>query len=165
VNQKGEIQPIGGANEKIEGFYDVCVSRGLTGKQGVMIPALNAHELMLRKDIVAAVKKKKFHIWAIRTIDEGLELLTGKKAGQWLPGKGFQPNSVHDLVDRGRRRFHARLHDAEDGRWPEHPQDDKHKPAQKPKPEKPPRKPPKPPRPRRRRGQKREGGCAGGPTP
>ena len=156
VNQKGEIQPIGGVNEKIEGFYDVCVSRGLTGKQGVMIPALNAHELMLRKDIVDAVKKKKFHIWAIRSIDEGLELLTGKKAGQWLPGKGFQPNSVHDLVDRGLRHFHDRLHDSEDGRGPEQqPQDDKPKPVQKQKPEKPPRKPPKPPRRRRRRGQKR----------
>ena len=148
VNQKGQIQPIGGVNEKVEGFYDVCVSRGLTGKQGVMIPALNAHELMLRKDIVDAVKRKRFHIWAIRTIDEGLEVLTGRKAGRWLPGKGFEPDSVHDLVDRGLRHFHDRLHDSEDGRAEPAPEIHKH--IHKPAADKPPRKPPKPPRRRRR---------------
>jgi predicted ATP-dependent protease len=152
IDQKGQIQPIGGVNEKIEGFYDVCVSRGLTGKQGVMIPALNAHELMLRKDVVDAVKRRRFHIWAIRTIDDGLELLTGKKAGDWIPGKGFELNSMHDLVDHGLRHFHDRLHESEDGRGEPAP-DEKHKPVAKQKAEKPPRKPPKPPR--RRRRQKR----------
>ncbi|HEU4928905.1 MAG TPA: ATP-binding protein [Candidatus Krumholzibacteria bacterium] len=153
IDQKGQIQPIGGVNEKIEGFYDVCASRGLTGKQGVMIPALNVHELMLRKDVVDAVKRKRFHIWAIRTVDEGLALLTGKKAGEWIPGKGFEPNSMHELVDHGLRHFHDRLHDSEDGHGEPLPME-KHKPVAMP-PEKPPRKPPKPPRRRRRRGQKR----------
>jgi len=81
VNQKGEIQPIGGVNQKIEGFFDVCRARGLTGRQGVMIPQLNIPELILRKDVVKAVAEGKFHIWPVKTIDEGIELLTGVPAG------------------------------------------------------------------------------------
>ncbi|MCK7467452.1 MAG: hypothetical protein MZU91_04520 [Desulfosudis oleivorans] len=81
VNQKGEIQPIGGVNQKIEGFFDVCRARGLTGGQGVMIPQLNVPELILRKDVVKAVAEGKFHIWPVKTIDEGIELLTGVPAG------------------------------------------------------------------------------------
>lgn len=99
VNQHGEIQPIGGVNLKIEGFYDVCRARGLTGTQGVLIPLQNVKDLMLRHDVVDAVTKKQFHIYAIRTIDEGIEILTGKPAGRPLPGGKFTPRSVHALAD------------------------------------------------------------------
>ena len=82
VNQNGEIQPIGGATYKIEGFFDLCKMRGLTGKQGVLIPVQNVKTLMLREDIVDAVREGKFHIYPVRTIDEGIELLTGVPAGE-----------------------------------------------------------------------------------
>ncbi|MBP5353119.1 MAG: AAA family ATPase [Alphaproteobacteria bacterium] len=82
INQFGEIQPIGGVNEKIEGFFDVCVHSGLTGKQGVIIPRTNVDNLMLRSDIVQAVEEGKFTIYAIDTVDDGIEILTGKKAGK-----------------------------------------------------------------------------------
>lgn len=81
VNQHGEIQPIGGVNEKIEGFFHVCKAKGLTGKQGVIIPATNVPHLMLHDYVIDAVKANKFHIYAVATIDEGIELLTGIKAG------------------------------------------------------------------------------------
>ncbi|HZK00061.1 MAG TPA: Lon-insertion domain-containing protein, partial [Tissierellaceae bacterium] len=81
VNQKGEIQPIGGVNEKIEGYYEICKKKGLTGIQGVMIPKKNIKNLILKKDVIEAVKKGEFHIYAIDTIEEGIEILTGLKAG------------------------------------------------------------------------------------
>ena len=81
VNQKGAIQAIGGANQKIEGFYDVCKTRGLTGSQGVMIPRANVQNLMLKKEVVDAVIKGDFHIYQVGTIEEGIEILTGKPAG------------------------------------------------------------------------------------
>jgi len=100
VNQKGEIQPIGGVNQKIEGFYDVCRARGLTGKQGVMIPHLNVPELILRKDVVRAVAEGKFHIFPVKAVDEGIELLTGVTAGV-ADEKGDYPEStVGNLVDK-----------------------------------------------------------------
>jgi ATP-dependent Lon protease len=77
INQHGDIQPIGGVNLKIEGFFEVCRARGLTGKQGVIIPHQNVSDLMLRHDVVDAVQKKQFHIFAIRSVDEGIALLTG----------------------------------------------------------------------------------------
>lgn len=77
VNQKGEIQPIGGVNRKIEGFFETCKIKGLNGKQGVIIPYQNKKDLMLKKEVINAVKDNKFHIYAIKTIDEGLEILTG----------------------------------------------------------------------------------------
>ncbi len=80
VDQRGRVQPIGGVNEKIEGFFDVCRGHGLTGRQGVMIPSTNADDLMLREDVVEAIAAKKFHVWAVETIEEGIELLTGKSA-------------------------------------------------------------------------------------
>jgi lon-related putative ATP-dependent protease len=99
VNQKGEVQPIGGVNEKIEGFYDCCRKRGLTKKQGVMIPEANVKDLMLRKDVVEAVKKGQFHIYPVKSIDEGIEILTEKKAGE-RKADGFYPkDSVNGLVD------------------------------------------------------------------
>jgi predicted ATP-dependent protease len=81
VNQHGEVQPIGGVNEKIEGFFDVCRARGLTGDQGVIIPRSNVKHLMLRDDVVQAVRENRFSIWAISNIDDALELITGIPAG------------------------------------------------------------------------------------
>jgi len=100
VNQFGDIQPIGGVNEKIEGFYDVCKARRLTGKQGVMIPVQNVADLQLKPEVVEAVKAKKFHIYPVRTIDEGIEILTGKPAGKELKRGGFTKDSIYDLVDK-----------------------------------------------------------------
>jgi predicted ATP-dependent protease len=81
VNQFGEIQAIGGVNEKIEGFFDVCRDRGLSGDQGVLIPAANVRHLMLRNDVVEAIRDGTFHIFPIKHVDEGIELLTGIPAG------------------------------------------------------------------------------------
>jgi predicted ATP-dependent protease len=100
VNQKGEIQPIGGVNQKIEGFFEICKSKGLTGNQGVIIPHQNIKNLMLKKEVVEAVKSGKFHIHAVRTIEEGIEVLTGVAAGKQLPNNGFEKDSVFDLVDK-----------------------------------------------------------------
>ena len=100
VNQKGEIQPIGGVNEKIEGFFDVCKAKGLTGNQGVMIPHLNLDDLMLKKDVVAAVKERKFHVYSVKTIDQGIEILTGLEAGERQEDGKFKEGSVNDLVDK-----------------------------------------------------------------
>jgi Lon-like ATP-dependent protease len=82
VNQKGEVQAIGGVNQKVEGFYDVCKIEGLTGNQGVMVPASNVNDMMLRKDVVQAVADGKFHIYAIDNIKDGIEILTGVAAGE-----------------------------------------------------------------------------------
>ena len=105
VNQKGEIQAIGGVNQKIEGFYDCCRNKGLTGKQGVMIPEANVKDLMLRKDVVEAVKKGKFHIYPVKTIDEGIEILTGKKAGKRKADGTYPKGTINDLVDRKLREL------------------------------------------------------------
>jgi len=100
VNQKGEIQPIGGVNQKIEGFFDVCKARGLTGRQGVMIPHLNIPELILRKDVVKAVAAGQFHIFPVKTVDEGIELLTGVAAGAADAAGKYPEGTVNDLVDK-----------------------------------------------------------------
>lgn len=99
VNQNGEVQPIGGVNEKIEGFYDVCKAKGFTGRQGVLIPEGNAGDLMLRQEIVDTVKKKLFHIYTVKTIDQGIEILTGMKAGKKTKS-GFEKKSINQLVDK-----------------------------------------------------------------
>ncbi len=100
VNQKGEIQAIGGINYKIEGFFDVCRLKGLTGDQGVMIPRANLRNLMLRSDLVSAVEEGKFHIYAVGTIDEGLEVLTGVSAGQRQDDGRYPRGTVNDAVQR-----------------------------------------------------------------
>mgnify|MGYP001066692018 CR=1 FL=1 len=105
VNQKGDIQPIGGVNEKIEGFFDVCKAKGLTGEQGVIIPKKNVDDLMLRDDVVEAVKKGLFHIYPVETIDEGIEILTGVKAGKRLKDGKFEPGTVNYLVDKRLREI------------------------------------------------------------
>ncbi|MBN1978545.1 MAG: AAA family ATPase [Anaerolineae bacterium] len=102
VNQHGEAQPIGGVNEKIEGFFDICQARGLTGEQGVVIPASNVQHLMLRRDVVDAVRAGQFQIYAIETVDQAIELLTGVPAGQRGRKGDFAERSVN-------RRVEARL--------------------------------------------------------
>ncbi|MCE1190210.1 MAG: AAA family ATPase [Ignavibacteria bacterium] len=108
VNQKGEIQPIGGVNEKIEGFYDVCNSRGLTGIQGVVIPHQNVKELMLRDDIVEAVKKRQFHIYPMARIEEGIEILTGIKAGMRDAAGVFEAGTVFGIVEDQLRKLYEK---------------------------------------------------------
>ena len=100
VNQKGEVQAIGGVNEKIEGYFEVCRGQGLTGKQGVVIPASNVKHLMLKEDIVDAISKGQFHIFPVSTIDEGIEILTGIKAGKRLDNGSFQTNAINGRVQK-----------------------------------------------------------------
>ena len=115
VNQKGEIQPIGGVNQKIEGFFDVCKAKGLTGKQGVMIPHLNIDDLMLRKDVVGAVKEGKFHVYPVKTIDQGIEILTGVEAGERLEEGLFKGETVNGLVDKKLRELGMKIKEFEGG--------------------------------------------------
>jgi predicted ATP-dependent protease len=105
VNQKGEIQPIGGVNEKIEGFYQICKLRGLTGEHGVMIPIQNVRNLHLSDEIIDSVKKGKFHIYAISTIDEGIEILTGVPAGVKDKNGHFPFGTVNYLVSEKLKKY------------------------------------------------------------
>lgn len=98
VNQNGEIQAIGGVNEKIEGFFEICKYKGLTGEQGVLIPRSNIEDLMLKAEVRNAVAEGKFHIWAIDTVEDGLKVLTGKKAGRMGKRGKFTKDSIYDLV-------------------------------------------------------------------
>ncbi len=99
VNQHGQVQAIGGVNEKIEGFFDVCSARGLTGDQGVLIPASNVKHLMLRHDVVEAVRNEKFHIYSVETIDQGIEILTGMPAGERDAAGNFPLDSINGRVE------------------------------------------------------------------
>jgi lon-related putative ATP-dependent protease len=105
VNQKGEIQPIGGATQKIEGFFELCRYRGLTGDQGVIIPHQNVHNLVLNEAVTQAVEEGKFHIYAIRDVDEGIEILTGTAAGKIQEGGTYPEGTVNDLVYRKLKGF------------------------------------------------------------
>lgn len=105
MNQRGDIQAIGGVNEKIEGFFDTCRIEGLTGTQGVMIPAANVEDLMLREDVLEAVKSGKFHIWPIGRVEQGVELLTGTRAGQRNGDGGFEKGTVFAKVDERLREM------------------------------------------------------------
>jgi len=93
------VQAIGGVNEKIEGFFDICQARGLTGKQGVLIPAANIKHLMLRQDVVDAVSENKFCVYPVETVDQGIELLTGRSAGARDSEGAFPANSINGLVE------------------------------------------------------------------
>jgi predicted ATP-dependent protease len=99
VSQKGEVQPIGGVNHKIEGFFDICAYKGLTGKQGVMIPEKNVNNLMLRRDVVEAVEKGKFHIYPVTTVEEGIEILTGMEAGEIQEDGSYPEGTLYRQVD------------------------------------------------------------------
>ena len=115
VNQHGEVQAIGGVNEKVEGFFDLCKERGLTGKQGVLIPKANVDHLMPNADVLAAVRGGRFAIYAVSTIDQGIEILTGRRAGRLGKNGRYPANSVnrlvqdriHELADK-RREFGRR---------------------------------------------------------
>jgi predicted ATP-dependent protease len=99
MNQQGDIQAIGGVNEKIEGYFCVCRIQGLTGSQGVMIPASNVEDLMLREDIIDAVAAGQFHIWPVATVEQGIEILTGRVAGTRDDKGKFEAGTVFVLVD------------------------------------------------------------------
>jgi predicted ATP-dependent protease len=105
VNQHGQVQPIGGVNEKIEGFFDTCKAKGLTGEQGVLIPASNIKNLMLRRDVIEAVEQGEFHVYAVETIDQGIELLSGLEAGR-TDERGIYPeNSINGRVQKQLESF------------------------------------------------------------
>jgi len=109
VNQKGEVQAIGGVNEKLEGFFEVCKAKGLTGEQGAMIPASNVQNLMLKEEMVEAGKAGKFRIYPVKTIDEGIEVLTGVPAGERREDGTFEEGTVNYLVDRRLREMAEKL--------------------------------------------------------
>jgi predicted ATP-dependent protease len=109
VNQKGEVQPIGGVNQKVEGFFDVCKAKGLTGDQGVMIPHLNVRHLMLREDVVKAIQEGRFHIYSVTTINEGIEVLTGTVAGERQPDGSYPEDTVNYLVDKRLKEYAERM--------------------------------------------------------
>lgn len=108
INQFGEVQPIGGVNEKIEGFFDVCRHRGLTGDQGVIIPRTNVKDLMLREDVLNAVDEGKFHIYAVDNVDDGIEILTGIKAGKPDKHGNYPKGTVNYAVRQGLEYFYKR---------------------------------------------------------
>jgi predicted ATP-dependent protease len=105
VNQNGQIQPIGGVNQKVEGFFDLCRVKGFTGDQGVLIPIQNVKNLMLKKDLIEAVAAGQFHIYAIRNVDEGIEILTGVPAGDRNCDHSLQERTIHCLVEKRLKEF------------------------------------------------------------
>jgi predicted ATP-dependent protease len=109
VNQRGIVQAIGGVNHKIEGAFAVCRAQGLTGEQGVMIPKTNERHLMLHEDVVQAVADGQFHIWSVETIEQGIEILTGTKAGERGKSGKFPKGSIYQLVEARLRKMGDRL--------------------------------------------------------
>ena len=99
INQHGRVQPIGGVNQKIEGFFDICRARGLTGDQGVLIPGANVKHLMLRDDVVTAARDGRFHVFAVETLDQALELLIGVDPGSRDDGGNFPPDSINGRIE------------------------------------------------------------------
>ncbi len=109
INQRGEIQAIGGVNEKIEGFFELCKARGLTGKQGVIIPKSNEHNLMLKESVVEAAREGKFHIYAVSTVEEGIELLMGIKAGKRQEDGTFEEGTINYRVEQALRDNYQKM--------------------------------------------------------
>ena len=109
VDQHGEVQPIGGVNQKVEGFFDVCRVKGLTGEQGVLIPHQNVKNLMLREDVVQAVEAGHLSLWSVGTIDEGIAILTGTPAGERQPDGTYPEASVNFLVQQRLTELSASL--------------------------------------------------------
>ena len=105
VNQKGEIQPIGGVTEKIEGFFNICKHNGLNGENGVLIPKQNVKNLNLSEEIIKAVENGKFHIYPITSIDEGIEILTGVNSGKRDENGEFEKDSVNYLVEQKLKKY------------------------------------------------------------
>ena len=108
VNQNGEVQAIGGVNEKIEGFFEVCKFKGLTGKQGVMIPRSNVIDLMLKEEVREAIKEGKFHIWTVDSVEDGIKLLTGIRAGRHTKSGKFPKDTLYAKVEGRMREFSLR---------------------------------------------------------
>jgi predicted ATP-dependent protease len=111
VNQNGEIQAIGGVNEKIEGFYNVCKDKGLTGEQGVIIPRSNIENLMLKEEVTRSIQARKFHVWAIETVEDGLKILTDMEVGERQKNGKFPRNSLYYMVENQLRDFAKRSND------------------------------------------------------
>jgi predicted ATP-dependent protease len=109
VNQRGQIQPIGGANEKVEGFFAVCKNRGLDGTQGVIIPIQNVQNLMLKEEVVNAVRDQLFTIWAVASIDQGIEILTRVPAGVRQEDGSWTEGSINAKVDTRLREMYETL--------------------------------------------------------
>jgi predicted ATP-dependent protease len=114
VNQMGDIQPIGGVNEKITGFYEICRDRGLNKKNGVIIPIQNVKDLMLSQDIVEAVRKGKFSIWAINRVEDGISLVMGKEAGIKEKNGKYPKNSVYGIIEHRLKELHKLAKEAID---------------------------------------------------
>lgn len=110
VNQNGRIQPIGGVNQKIEGFFSLCQNRGLNGRQGVVIPIQNVKNLMLREEVVKAARNGEFHVWAVSTIDEGIEILTGVPAGEKRDDGTWPDGTINYLVDKKLKEYSELVH-------------------------------------------------------
>jgi predicted ATP-dependent protease len=108
VNQKGMIQAIGGVNQKIEGFFEVCKTKGLTGKQGVIIPRANRQNLMLRKEVLDAVRKRQFHVYQVASVEEGIEILTGMPPGQADKDGNFPQGTVYGAVQDKLAHYYRR---------------------------------------------------------
>jgi predicted ATP-dependent protease len=100
VNQLGQAQPIGGVNEKIEGFFDVCKARGLNGEHGVIIPQSNVKHLMLRQDVVEAVANNQFHVYSVEKVDQAIEILTGIPAGEADAEGKFPPDTINSRAEQ-----------------------------------------------------------------
>ena len=109
INQRGQVQAIGGVNEKIEGFFAVCRQKGLTGDQGVLIPAANRRSLMLKEEVVEAVKAGAFHIWTVQALEEAILLLTGREAGERQPGAAYPDGSFNQAVMARLRQYHQAM--------------------------------------------------------
>src|SRR5699024_1410055 len=109
VNQKGEVQPIGGVNEKIEGYFTVCKEDGLTGRQGVLIPQQNIKNLMLKPHVVEAIQAGDFHIYAVRTIEEGIEILTNMPAGKQNAKGLFEEDTLYERVQQKLKTYNEQL--------------------------------------------------------
>ncbi len=116
VNQLGHIQAVGAVNEKIEGYFSVCKQKGLTGEQGVIIPRSTVHNLMLAPEVVEAVKEKKFHIYAVNTVDEGMEILTGKKAGTLGKNGTYPADTINGIIARRLSEFFKKSQQTETNR-------------------------------------------------
>jgi predicted ATP-dependent protease len=108
VNQKGQIQAIGDVNQKIEGFFEVCNEKGLTGKQGVIIPKANVDNLMIKREVINAVKHKKFHIYQVSTVEEGIEILTGVASGKPDKNGNFPAGTVYGAVQQKLKTYFER---------------------------------------------------------
>ncbi len=143
VNQMGEIQPIGGVNEKIEGFYYVCKAKGLTGRQGVIIPHQNVHDLMLREEIVDVCREGRFQVWAVRTVDDGIEILTGAPAGQADGDGHFPDGSVNGRVASRLADLARRFREFGPGQAADHARNEKDEPRKDAPPKEPPAPPPR----------------------